>query len=126
MATDTIGSACIERFRRWAMDPAPAPRRLEELRAGVELYQPDDLPEMIEILREAERICMTELHEIRVRMPRDRSPRGARDTAQRLSDIIDAESHRRWGIRMQFLQELRHLLEAEPQGAGQRLDGSSP
>jgi len=61
------GSACTDRFERWAKARLPEPHELDNLRAGIELYQPEDLPRMIEIVREAQRVCMARRDEVLMR-----------------------------------------------------------
>lgn len=113
--TPLTGSDCAYRFRHWAIAPAPAPSDVEDLCAGIRHYQPEDLPELIEILHEAEQVCAAELADAKTRLQNDRRQEGGGNTVQRLSAIVRAESCGRWGRRMQFLQELRHFLEQEQQ-----------
>jgi len=107
------GLTCADLFRNWAMASVPVPRALDDLRGCIELYQPDDLPEMIEILREAEHACRAGLDDVKTLSQNERQQRSAQNTEHRLSIIVHAESFGQWGRRIQFLQEVRHFLERE-------------
>lgn len=86
---------------------------MDDLRTCIELYRPDDLTEMVEILREAEHVCKAGLDDLRTLSQNERQQRRANNTERRLSTIIHAESFGQWGRRIQFLQEVRRFLEDE-------------
>jgi hypothetical protein len=61
------GSVCVDRFRSWATARMPESYEVDDALAGVELYQPEDLPELIEIFREVERACLDAANEVHMR-----------------------------------------------------------
>ena len=124
---DTTGSTFIDRFRSWAM-ARPEPDEVDGALAGLELYQPKDLPEMIEILREVERVCMAAQNEVHMRgvdeqrqrvnqlhlkgeLPRRRPI----SIEEELRECVQSEFIGRWTRRALFLGEVRRLLEEELQ-----------
>jgi hypothetical protein len=119
------GSACVDRFRSWALARLPEPQELDDLRASIEFYQPEDLPEMIEIVREAQRVCMAGQEEVRVRVRDELEQQGLKDELlqrgpksieDELRWFADVEFCTRWSGRVQFLLKVLGLLEKELQG----------
>jgi hypothetical protein len=98
-----------EQFRRWVMVPVSMPSVPEDLHAA--LSEPQDLPEMIEIVREAEIACMGQLQEC------NRQTRPARelaDTGEWARTIQLLVRHREvmeWEMRIKWLQDVRRHLE---------------
>jgi hypothetical protein len=107
------GSACIDRFSRWAMAGVPVPQELDDLCVGIEHYQPEDLPEMIETLRKAEMACMSWRHDQSIQAEKARQQWRHKSIEDYLSWWARAEFFGRWAIRMQFLREVREFLEGE-------------
>jgi hypothetical protein len=126
--TESTGSACVDRFRSWAMARLPESCEVDDLLAGLDLYQPRDLPEMIENLREAERACRAAANEIHGRFLAERRQRIDRQhlnteshlrrpssIEQELRRAAQSEFCARWWRRTEFLEEVRELLEEELQ-----------
>jgi hypothetical protein len=125
---ESTGSASVDRFRSWAMARLPEQYEVDDALAGVELYQPEDLPELIEIFREAEKACFDAadwLHARRLDEQRQRReqmrPKGERfqkdppNIKHELRGKAQVEFIVRWQGRALFLGEVRKLLEEELQ-----------
>jgi DNA-binding PadR family transcriptional regulator len=102
----------VEHFRRWLRASTQTPPVREELHAKIALWGAEDLPRLIEIVREAELACVQRLQELN---------RRARSHAQVAMDewehikrliVVSAEVSW-WDARIKWLQDIRQYLERE-------------
>lgn len=102
----------IELFRAWVMPPASTPS-VDELRSRIGRYGPDDLPEMIEIVREAEVVCIVGLGDLNRQIRDEREQADIQHGERDISILIWAEAVERRDSRIRWLQNLRRYLEKE-------------
>jgi hypothetical protein len=98
----------LKQFRRWVMAPVSTPSVPEDLDAA--LSETEDLPEMIEIVREAEMSCMQQLQECNRRR---RPAREATDPTIHL--LVTHREVMEWDTRIKWLQDVRRHLEKKRQ-----------
>jgi hypothetical protein len=123
---DATGSAFIGRFGRWVNARLPELHELDDLLASVELYQPEDLPKMIEMLREAEGVCMAAQNKVylrrldehrrrreQLRLIGERFEDDPSDIKQEFRGKVQVEFIVRWQRRAESLEKVRELLEEE-------------
>jgi DNA-binding PadR family transcriptional regulator len=105
--------AGIAHFRRWLRSSTAMPPVREELQAKIAFCGPEDLPRMVEIVREAEMACSTQLKDLNERMRRQRLL--DRDDAWRrlMGMIVTAGDVAWWDARIKWLQTLRQYLQRE-------------
>jgi hypothetical protein len=87
----------------------------QDLQAGIVGSEPEDLPEMVEIVREAEMTCMQQLQECN---RRTRPALQAVDTGEWARTIQLFVTHREameWDMRVKWLQDVRRSLEKKRQ-----------
>ena len=119
--------AGIAHFRRWLRASTATPPLREELQAKIAFCGPEDLPRMVEIVREAELACAAQLEDLNERMRRQRLL--DRDDAwRRLTGmIVTAADVAWWDARIKWLQTLRQYLQREGQRyAAERRQSTSP
>jgi DNA-binding PadR family transcriptional regulator len=120
--------AGIAHFRRWLRSSTAMPPVREELQAKIAFCGPEDLPRMVEIVREAEMACSAQLKDLNERMRRQRLL--DRDDAWRrlMGMIVTAGDVAWWDARIKWLQTLRQYLqqEGERYAAEQRRPTSPP
>jgi hypothetical protein len=86
----------------------------EDLLAKVAFCGPADLPRMIEIIREAEGACMTQLENLNARTRRERALADADDEWRWMMRIIVSDGdYAWWDARIKWLQQLRQYLQRE-------------
>ncbi|HKH79080.1 MAG TPA: hypothetical protein VJ996_03615 [Solirubrobacteraceae bacterium] len=107
--------AGVEYFSRWVRASVSTPPVREELHAKIALCGPDDLPEMIEIVRSAEAACMVRLRGLNWRIQDERQETGPQDWKRRMSIAGMAGDAAWWGGRIKWLQDVRSYLEKERQ-----------
>jgi hypothetical protein len=107
--------AGIAHFRRWLRASTSTPPVREELQAKIAFCGPEDLPRMVEIVREAELACAAQLEDLNKRMRRQRLL--DRDDAWRRMTgmIVTAGDVAWWDARIKWLQTLRQYLQREGQ-----------
>jgi DNA-binding PadR family transcriptional regulator len=105
----------VEHFERWLTASISTPPVREELLAKVAFCGPADLPRMIEIVREAELACMTQLENLNDRMRRERRLLGDDEWRRLMGMIVTAGDVAWWDARIKWLQELRQHLQREGQ-----------
>jgi hypothetical protein len=104
-----------EHFRRWVMATMSMPFVGQDLHAGIVGFEPEDVPEMVEIVREAEMTCMQQLQECN---RRTRPAGEAADTDGWARTVELFGRHRElmeWDTRIRWLQDVRRHLENERQ-----------
>jgi len=120
--------AGITHFRRWLRASTATPPVREELQAKISFCGPEDLPRMVEIVREAELACAAQLEDLNERMRRQRLL-DRDDPWRRLTGmIVTAGDVAWWDARIKWLQTLRQYLQREGQryAEEQRQASSSP
>lgn len=105
--------AGIEHFRRWIRSSISRPPVREELHAKIALCEPDELPALIEIVREAEKDCVVKLQGIQWRMQDENRGIATRDWKHRRDLIARSSDVAWWGGRIKWLQKVRIDLEKE-------------
>jgi DNA-binding PadR family transcriptional regulator len=105
--------AGIAHFRRWLRSSTAMPPVREELQAKIAFCGPEDLPRMVEIVREAELACVAQLKDLNECMRRQRLL--DRDDAWRrlMGMIVTAGDVAWWDARIKWLQTLRQYLQRE-------------
>jgi DNA-binding PadR family transcriptional regulator len=107
--------AGITHFRSWLRASTATPPVREELQAKIAFCGPEDLPRMVEIVREAELACASQLEDLNERMRRERRL-GGDDPWRRLTGmIVTAGDVAWWDSRIRWLQTLRQYLQSEGQ-----------
>jgi DNA-binding PadR family transcriptional regulator len=105
--------AGITHFRGWLRASTATPPVREELQAKIAFCGPEDLPRMVEIIREAELACASQLEDLNERMRRERRL-GGDDPWRRLTGmIVTAGDVAWWDSRIRWLQTLRQYLQRE-------------
>ncbi len=108
-------------FRRLVMASVsmPSSSARDELHARIARLQPEDLPEMIEVVCEAERRCLRRLGELhrRTRAERERSAADASEWARKVQLVVIQGEVVEWDARIRWLQDMRRFLERESQGS---------
>lgn len=119
------GSVCTERLERWAKARLPEPYELDDMYAVIEQYKPEDLPKMIESLREAENACMAAHDEVHPRLEDDQQrleqlelrgefhEKDLGNIEHYLRQYVQSEFCAWWRSRAVCLDEVRLRLERE-------------
>lgn len=107
--------AGVAHFREWLRSSTATPPLREELQAKIALCGPDDLPRMIEIIREAELACAAQLEDLNERMRRERRLGGDDAWRRLMSMIVTAGDVAWWDSRIRWLQAVRQYLQTEGQ-----------
>jgi DNA-binding PadR family transcriptional regulator len=108
-------AAGIEHFEHWLRASTSTPPVREELHAKIAFCGPDDLPRMIEIVREAELACAAQLEDLNARMRRERRLAGEDEWRRLMGVIATAGDAAWWDARIKWLQALRQYLQREGQ-----------
>jgi hypothetical protein len=109
-----VGRADIDFFRAWVM-PSTSTPSVQELRSRIGRYEPDDLPQMIAIAREAEMVCMSELGDLNRQIRDERQEADVQRVERDISILIWTEAVGRLDSRIRWLQDLCCYLEEEQQ-----------
>jgi DNA-binding PadR family transcriptional regulator len=107
--------AGVEHFRRWLRASTQTPPVREELHAKIALWGSEDLPRLIEIVREAEIACVQQLQRLNRRMrlePADANAAVDEWTRTKQLIVISGEVSW-WDARIKWLQDIRAYLEKE-------------
>lgn len=117
--------AGVATFRAWVRESVSTSPVREELHAKIALCQPQDLPRLIDVVREAERVCVFQLQAMNRQLQERRElqdPRKRQERRERLDggewaagmDLIVAAAERAWwDSRIKWLQGVRVYLEQE-------------
>jgi DNA-binding PadR family transcriptional regulator len=101
-----------EHFRRWLRASTQTPPVREELHAKIALWGAEDLPRLIEIVREAELACVQRLQELN-RRARSRA-QVAPDQWEHIKQLIVVSAEVSWwDARIKWLQDIGQYLERE-------------
>lgn len=106
-------SAGLDHFERWIRASVPLPPVREELDARIALCRPKDLPRMIEIVREAEALCLSKVQALNFRLRASREARDEMKWQQRMELVVTSGDHAWWESRTRWLQKVRVYLESE-------------
>jgi DNA-binding PadR family transcriptional regulator len=107
--------AGIEHFDHWLQASTSMPPVREELLAKISFCGPEDLPRMIEIVREAELACMAQLEGLGERTRRARRLAGNDEWRRLMGIIVSSGDAAWWDARIKWLQALRQYLQREGQ-----------
>ena len=108
-------AAGITHFKDWLLASTATPPLREELQAKIAFCGPEDLPRMIEIVREAELACAAQLEDLNERMRRERRLQGDDQWRRLMGMIVTAGDVAWWDARIRWLQALRQYLQSEGQ-----------
>jgi hypothetical protein len=109
--------AGVEQFRGWLRASSMAPPMLRDaLSAKLAFSQREDLPRLLEAIREEERICIAEFEAAQMRLGAARrlgqlGPANGSDWAGRVQNAVMTDEAMMWGQRAKRLQCLRQELE---------------
>jgi DNA-binding PadR family transcriptional regulator len=115
-------------FKHWLRASSATPPVREELQAKIAFCGPEDLPRMVEIVREAELACLAQLEDLNARMRRQRRMESD-DAWRRLTGlIVTAGDAAWWDSRIKWLQTVRRYLQSEGEryAEEQRMTSSPP
>ena len=102
-------------FKNWLRASTATPPVREELTAKISFCGPEDLPRMIELVREAELACAVQLEELNERMRRQRRLEVDDPWRRLMGMIVTAGDVAWWDSRIKWLQALRQYLQSEGQ-----------
>jgi DNA-binding PadR family transcriptional regulator len=105
--------AGVEHFRRWLHASTQTPPVREELHAKIALWGSEELPRLIEIVREAELCATQQLQELNRRMRCERHSAGESEWGRAMQRIVIAGEVTWWDSRIKWLQDVRLYLEKE-------------
>lgn len=106
--------AGVATFRAWIRESAATPPVREEMHAKIALCQPEDLPRLVEVVREAERVCVYQLQAANQRMRRRDDDMGdGSDWAAGMALVVAASEKAWWDSRIKWLQGVRIYLGEE-------------
>jgi DNA-binding PadR family transcriptional regulator len=113
-------------FKHWLRASSATPPVREELQAKIAFCGPEDLPRMVEIVREAELACAAQLEDLNERMRRQRRLEVDDPWRRLMGMIVTAGDVAWWDSRIKWLQALRQYLQSEGQRyAAERRPASS-
>jgi len=121
-------AAGVEQFEGWLRSSTSMPPVREELLAKISFCRPEDLPRMIQIVREAELACMAQLEGLGERTRRAQRLADNDEWRRVMSIIVTSGDAAWWDARIKWLQTLRQYLQSEGQRfqAGQGPASSPP
>jgi DNA-binding PadR family transcriptional regulator len=105
--------AGVEHFKRWLRASTQTPPVREELHAKIALWGSEELPRLIEIVREAEMSCAQQLQELNRRIRRERESADESEWGRAMQLIVTAGEVTWWDSRIKWLQDVRLYLEKE-------------
>lgn len=109
----------VAHFRAWIRAGVRSLPVREELIAKVGLCQPEDVPRMIEVVREAETVLMGRLQSLNFRVRARRGDLDLRRWETRIELAVSSGDHAALDSRVKWVQELhRHLVEELSDGEG--------
>jgi DNA-binding PadR family transcriptional regulator len=119
-------AAGVAHFKHWLRASTATPPVREELQAKIAFCGPEDLPRMVEIVREAELACAAQLEDLNERMRRQRRLEVDDPWRRLMGMIVTAGDVAWWDSRIKWLQALRQYLQSEGQRyAAERRPASS-
>lgn len=102
----------VAHFRAWMRASVRSLPVREELIAKVGLCQPEDVPRMIDVVREAEAVLMTRLQSLNFRVRSRRREADSRRWEAQIDFAVSKGDHAVLDGRLKWIQELhKHLVE---------------
>jgi hypothetical protein len=86
-----------------------------ELHVRIARSGPEDMPEMIEVVREAEMRCLQQLQKVHRRARAERDATGVSEWARKVQLVVMHGEVLEWDVRIKWLQDVRRYLEGELQ-----------
>jgi DNA-binding PadR family transcriptional regulator len=111
--TYEVTPAGAEHFRGWMWRSVSTPPVREELHAKIALCCPADLERMVEVVREAETVCIGRLNGLNFRVSSRRHGMDPEDWQARMDLVVSTGDQAWWDSRIKWLQKVRVYLEAE-------------
>jgi DNA-binding PadR family transcriptional regulator len=105
--------AGVATFRAWIRESVATPPVREELHAKIALCRPQDLPRLVEVVREAERVCVFQLQEMNRRLRARRESLDGDGWATGMELVVAAGEKAWWDSRIKWLQGVRIYLDEE-------------
>jgi DNA-binding PadR family transcriptional regulator len=105
--------AGVRHFRAWLHGAITLPWVREDLHARIALCGPDDIPQMIATIRDAELVCTSKLKGLNWRIRGERERNVGERWFQRMETVVDSGEVAWWDGRIKWLQALRLDLERE-------------
>lgn len=105
--------AGVQHFERWLHASTRTPPVREELHAKIVLWGSEELPRLVEIVREAEIACMQQLQELNRRTRLERLTADASEWERKMQLIVTGGELTWWDVRVRWLQDVRMYLERE-------------
>jgi DNA-binding PadR family transcriptional regulator len=105
----------VAQFERWLLASSGTPLVREELQAKIAFCRPQDLPRMLELVREAELACVAQLQEFNERRRRERRRAGEDRWTELMGLVVATGDVVWWDARSKWLQALRRYLQQEAQ-----------
>lgn len=102
----------VRHFRRLVMASVLTPSARDEMHTRIARSRPEDAPEMIEVVREAEMRCLQELQKLHRRARTERDV-GASEWARKVQLVVMQGEVMEWDLRIKWLQDVRQLLKNE-------------
>ncbi|HEY8304796.1 MAG TPA: hypothetical protein VIG42_09460 [Solirubrobacteraceae bacterium] len=103
----------VDHFCEWMWSSVSTPPVREELHAKIALCRPDDLPRMVEVVREAEAVCAGKLEGLNWRLRSHRRDLDPQDFRVRMGLVVSTGDQAWWESRIKWLQKVRAYLEQE-------------
>jgi len=98
--------AGVEYFERWLRSSSVLPPVREDLLARVALCRPKDMPRLIEVLREAERACVTVVEVLNEQSRRDAPAMAVRGWRRHIDIAVANSDAAWWDARIKWLEDL--------------------
>jgi DNA-binding PadR family transcriptional regulator len=108
-----VTPAGVEHFERWLHASTQTPPVREDLHAKIVLSGSEDLPRLIEIVREAEFACVQQMEEQNRRIRVERQTADASEWELTMQLIVSSGEATWWRARIEWLQSVRTYLEQE-------------
>jgi hypothetical protein len=105
-------SGDLQIFKNWIAASVTPPAFEQDMLSAIARCGPEDIPAMLDIVRDAELRCLAEVSSLNRRRRAERagtdSPAGTR-----LSLIVHSEFSSRWSQRLEWLRDVRGYLQEE-------------
>ncbi len=107
-----ITASGVRCFKAWIRSSIALPIVREDLLAKIALCTPEDLPAMIETVRDAELSCTAKLNAENRRVRRERERADPEDWGKLIEVIVMSGHSGWWDERIKWLQKLREAMES--------------
>jgi hypothetical protein len=105
----------VGHFRRLVMASVSSASARYELHGRIARSGPEDVAEMIEVVREAQVRCQQELQKLHQRARAERDAAGASEWARKVRLVVVHGEVMEWDAKIKWLQDVRQFLEKERQ-----------